>query len=388
MYTNEPRRYGNLVSQRRLTSGVWTPHWYQFDAIGSTRELTTSGQVVSDTRLYDAWGLTIASTGTTPIIYLFTGESHYYAGHDTGLMYIRTRELTPHSGRWTSKDPYELSDGPNTYLFARNRPTLLTDPSGMLSWKSVGAPQPKTGPCGQFEWTIQWIPGPNETNGIIIQEVTFDPLPTPCDPNATPKCKLCERQQCFNKQYCEKYYEVWRVTNNTIYGGLGSLNSDPAQDAKELPTDTLGFFGCENPTKGPMKVTVNAFYIPLDKIPKPKWWTQPIDTDTLRLNLLRRLFYCPIQKGEKIESEYAPQFACQLCGVCATALRVINGKRIDVNELFGQWRGVAGASVDRSVSRDWNCCGRGARANCCNGGDAGTADRQPPNDPDRNTTAT
>jgi YD repeat-containing protein len=46
VYINEPRRYGNLVSQRRLTSGVWTPHWYHFDAIGSTRDLTTSRQIV------------------------------------------------------------------------------------------------------------------------------------------------------------------------------------------------------------------------------------------------------------------------------------------------------------------------------------------------------
>ncbi|HEX5202729.1 MAG TPA: hypothetical protein VFW27_22595, partial [Actinoplanes sp.] len=85
VYTNEPRLYGNLVSQRRGTDS----HWYHFDAIGSTRELTTSGQVVSDTRLYDAWGEVVATTGATLFPFAFVAECEYYRDLDPLLLYVR-----------------------------------------------------------------------------------------------------------------------------------------------------------------------------------------------------------------------------------------------------------------------------------------------------------
>lgn len=57
VYTNERRRYGNLISQRRGSDS----HWYHFDAIGSTRELTNASAVITDTRQYDVWGQIMAS---------------------------------------------------------------------------------------------------------------------------------------------------------------------------------------------------------------------------------------------------------------------------------------------------------------------------------------
>ena len=63
VYTNEPRPYGNLVSQRRGTER----HWYHFDAIGSTRKVTDTTEVVSSTKLYDAWGNIVATTGAVSI---------------------------------------------------------------------------------------------------------------------------------------------------------------------------------------------------------------------------------------------------------------------------------------------------------------------------------
>lgn len=42
-FTNEPAAYGGLVSQRR-SGAIWTPSYYHFDAVGSTRGLTGTSQ--------------------------------------------------------------------------------------------------------------------------------------------------------------------------------------------------------------------------------------------------------------------------------------------------------------------------------------------------------
>jgi RHS repeat-associated protein len=130
VYTNEPRRYGNLVSQRRLTSGVWTPHWYHFDAIGSTRELTTSGQVVSDTRLYDAWGSTVGGTGSMLICLGYIGRVGYLLDMNTGTIHVRARKYVSAIGRWTSVDPLGIEFSLNLFTYALNTPVFVLDPSG------------------------------------------------------------------------------------------------------------------------------------------------------------------------------------------------------------------------------------------------------------------
>jgi hypothetical protein len=168
VYTNEPRRYGNLVSQRRLTSGVWTPHWHHFDAIGSTRELTTSGQVVSDTRLYDAWGTQVASSGIVGTTLAYIGVLEYVADSDSDLLYARARFFRCVNARWLSVDPIDLAlsrldpdgrsdelasatsierqkapKGPHTYVYVGNNPISRTDPSGLVeSTRTVAGPMP------------------------------------------------------------------------------------------------------------------------------------------------------------------------------------------------------------------------------------------------------
>ncbi len=51
-YANEPGQFGELISQRRNS----TNSFYHFDAQGSTRQLTTDSQVVSDSYTYNAFG--------------------------------------------------------------------------------------------------------------------------------------------------------------------------------------------------------------------------------------------------------------------------------------------------------------------------------------------
>src|SRR5947208_2397070 len=73
VYTNEPEPYGRLISQRRGND----TSYYHFDTLGSTRGLTNSSQVVTDTNIHDAWGVNVASSGTTVTPFRFIGEHGY-----------------------------------------------------------------------------------------------------------------------------------------------------------------------------------------------------------------------------------------------------------------------------------------------------------------------
>lgn len=130
VYTNEPTLYGNLVSQRRGNA----TNWYHYDAIGSTRELTNSGETVTDANLYDAWGVGVASSGSTENNFRFVGEKSFYSDPNLASYYVRARYLDSSVGRWISADPMNYIDGPNLFAYAHNSPINLRDVTGFASW--------------------------------------------------------------------------------------------------------------------------------------------------------------------------------------------------------------------------------------------------------------
>jgi hypothetical protein len=91
VYTNEPQQYGGVLSQRRGT----TSHFHHHDALGSTRFLTDSSGNVTDTYLNDAWGNSVASTGTTVNPFRWVGKYGYYTDNSTGQVYVRARMYQP-----------------------------------------------------------------------------------------------------------------------------------------------------------------------------------------------------------------------------------------------------------------------------------------------------
>jgi RHS repeat-associated protein len=105
VYTNEPQQYGNLISQYRKGPTIWTPSYYQYDALGSTRALTDDIGDATDTYLYDAWGNEIDVTGSTLNPFRWVGDVGYYWDGGTGTFYIRARVYEPVRGRWMSQDP-------------------------------------------------------------------------------------------------------------------------------------------------------------------------------------------------------------------------------------------------------------------------------------------
>ncbi|MEX1098089.1 MAG: RHS repeat-associated core domain-containing protein [Planctomycetales bacterium] len=127
IYTQEPALYGNLISQRRGSD----TSYYHFDGLGSTRALTDSSQQVTDTNLYDAWGVEKASTGTTVNPFRWVGEKGYCTDSETGRLSVRERQFEPIIAVWVSLDLAGFINGLNRYLYAGNHPVLQRDPSGL-----------------------------------------------------------------------------------------------------------------------------------------------------------------------------------------------------------------------------------------------------------------
>jgi RHS repeat-associated protein len=128
--------------------------YYEWDALSSITSLSDSTGTLVNTYIYDSFGKPTGSTGTrlNPI---------RYAGRDfdaeTGLIYYRARYYDPNIGRFVSQDPIGLRGGNNTYAYVRNRPTDLTDPSGLCEPKCFAQLKYRPARLGQNHafWWVQ-----------------------------------------------------------------------------------------------------------------------------------------------------------------------------------------------------------------------------------------
>ena len=127
-YTNEPRTYGNLISQRKSSAS----HYYLFDALGSTRLVTDASQNISESLLYDAWGNLLTSAPTMVMPFRWVGELGYLFVPVTSDYYVRARVYQPGIGRWISRDPLRQIIGSHLFRYAKNRTSTIYDPSGLL----------------------------------------------------------------------------------------------------------------------------------------------------------------------------------------------------------------------------------------------------------------
>ena len=119
------------ISENQIVNNTWTPSFYQYDGMGSVRQLTNSAGAVTDTYEYDAFGNEISHTGTTPNEMLYRGEQW---DSDLGLYYMRARFYNPVTGRFVSRDPNKgVTTDPKTlhkYLYAEGDPINGVDPTG------------------------------------------------------------------------------------------------------------------------------------------------------------------------------------------------------------------------------------------------------------------
>ena len=133
-YTNEPRQYGGVISQRRGT----TTSTYHADALGTTRALTDNSGNVTDTYLNDAWGNSVAATGTTVNPFRWVGKYGYYTDDSTEQVYVRARMYQPTTARWASVDPGFKIPSAWGFNYSACRPVQIIDPNG-LEWRKVSS---------------------------------------------------------------------------------------------------------------------------------------------------------------------------------------------------------------------------------------------------------
>ncbi len=129
---NKVLTYGTMrISQDQLISGNWTLSFFGFDGQGSVRYLADATGTITDTYDYDAFGIRIHQTGTTPNEFFYDGEQF---DPDLGQYYLRARYMNPAIGRFQNMDVYEGNDEyPLTfhkYIFTRNNPVNRHDSSG------------------------------------------------------------------------------------------------------------------------------------------------------------------------------------------------------------------------------------------------------------------
>lgn len=98
----------------------------------SCLELDSQAQIISYEE-YAPYGSSsyqaVRNQTETPKRYRYTGKER---DEETGLYYNEARYYAPWLGRWTACDPKGPSAGANLYLYVRNRPTTLVDPTGTV----------------------------------------------------------------------------------------------------------------------------------------------------------------------------------------------------------------------------------------------------------------
>jgi RHS repeat-associated protein len=108
--------------------------FYQRDGQHSIRQLTDAAGAVTDSYTYDAFGVLLASAGSTPNEFLYTGEQ---LDPNVGFYYLRARYYAQALGRFITPDPLRGSIfdpvSLHRYLYASADPVNRHDPTGETS---------------------------------------------------------------------------------------------------------------------------------------------------------------------------------------------------------------------------------------------------------------
>lgn len=118
-----------------MERGAW--YYYHIDGLGSVTVLTRADKTVANRYVYDDFGGFRSKTEAVANSYTFTGREH---DDITGMHFYRARYYDHVVGRFLTRDPAGMVDGPNLYGYVRNNPTTLVDPMGRwiyMSWCTI-----------------------------------------------------------------------------------------------------------------------------------------------------------------------------------------------------------------------------------------------------------
>ena len=132
--------YGtSRISQDQLISNTWTLSFFGMDGQGSVRYLTDINGNFTDRMDYDAFGILINRTGTTPNEIFFDGEQ---LDGNSGFYNLRARWMNTAIGRFQEMDSYEGNQydplSIHKYIFTKNNPINGIDPLGHDDMEGAG----------------------------------------------------------------------------------------------------------------------------------------------------------------------------------------------------------------------------------------------------------
>jgi RHS repeat-associated protein len=124
------------ISENQLVSSTWVPSFYGYDGHGNVRFLANSSGAVTDSYTYDAFGMPIASTGTTANNFRYSGE---WLDPNLSFYNLRARYYNALTGRFETMDPYQgdisVPATLHKYAYTGNNPVNWVNPIG---WDEVG----------------------------------------------------------------------------------------------------------------------------------------------------------------------------------------------------------------------------------------------------------
>jgi len=125
-------------------SSSWNdPTYVGSDLIGTKRLATDESASQTERLVYTAFGERVSSTASVDR-YGYAGAWGYERPDVTdalepwGWLHVGARYYDPCVGRFMQRDPIGIRGGLNVYLYAKNNPILLVDPTGNATWIDWG----------------------------------------------------------------------------------------------------------------------------------------------------------------------------------------------------------------------------------------------------------
>jgi RHS repeat-associated protein len=122
-----------------------TLYWMLQDGQGSTRRLLNSSQATVASYTTDAYGNSVASSGSAANPFQWNGGTAYYSDAESGLQKVGARYYEPATGRWISQDTELIAGSPadsqavNRYLYCGANSIGRVDPGGRGTPEFVSA---------------------------------------------------------------------------------------------------------------------------------------------------------------------------------------------------------------------------------------------------------